>query len=229
MTGETFAEIMSILEVVYGRTFSERELRGWRQLIGDLPDDAAREATRRVCKTVPYPPKPADIVCAVIGTPKDVEAMRTAVCESGIRHMEMHLRDDVAVDLGGILNRIVREFGGPDAICAAVRDGTWRFRRAEAARAFYALWQTGVVYVAPERPDGARYIEAALTQDDPRARTAALESWRTSHAAAYLDDPDGVVRALFAVPSIPGLPTPGRLALPASAESVSLIAVNGAP
>lgn len=184
MTDEAFAEIITILEAAYGVEFSAERRRAWRLLIGDLPDDAAREATLRLCRTSPYPPKPADLVAAVFGTPKDAEAMLEEEAEAAIRHLETHLRDDRPVDLGAVLNRLVREFGGPDAIVAQIRDGSWRFRRAEAVRAYRALRRQGVPYERPEIPEGARYLEAIHAAPTPQERESAVAAYRAIRQVA---------------------------------------------
>ncbi len=204
MTDECFGAVIALIEAAYGLEFSAERKRAWFLLLADLADDEAQRAVLQVCRTSPHPPRPADIIRAARGSPKDAEALLEEEAEAAIRWLETHLRDDRAVDLGAVLNRLVREFGGPDQIVAQVLDGGWRFRRAEAVRAYKALRRQGVPYEAPEVPEAVRYLEAVRAAQTPQEREAAVGAYRAAREAAGA----GPEPIRFPHRDIPGLPAP---------------------
>lgn len=161
MTRETFAEIVTILEATHRMGLSQQEREVWWLLIRELPDDAAKAATLHVCRTSPYPPKPAHLVNAVRGEPANGKQLLEEEASMAIRHLEAHLSDYEAVNLGPILNAVVRQMGGPDVIVAEVASGDWKFRREEARRIYKALRRRGVPreLAVPEWPMAPHRIE----------------------------------------------------------------------
>jgi hypothetical protein len=154
VTEETFAEIMAILEVVARTQFGRHEQQVWWWLIGDLPDDPAREAVIRLGRTSPYPPKPADIVNAVRGNPRDIERLLDEEAELALAHFEANVCDYAELDFGPRINAVVRAIGGLDQICLWMVRDEWKFHRDEFRRSYRGIRRRGDVGEAgaPLRP-----------------------------------------------------------------------------
>jgi hypothetical protein len=62
MSPKALSEILSLFETVYGLPqHSPEAQRVWMALLEPLDDRAAKSAAVDVCRTSPYPPKPADL------------------------------------------------------------------------------------------------------------------------------------------------------------------------
>lgn len=156
MTRNALLEIAALFEAAYNVTFTPQQLDAWLLLLAPLSDEEAKTAAITTARHSPYPPKPADLFTAARGQPHDVGALLTEEAEAAIRFMEARIRDGVAVDMGAALNQLVRDFGGPTDLVRQIRAGEWRFRRAEAVRAYMNHRRSGVPYLLPERPDYLR-------------------------------------------------------------------------
>jgi hypothetical protein len=202
MTEECLGAAISLIEQVYGLEFGPERKRAWFLLLADLTDDEVQRAVIRVCRTSQYPPKPADIIRAARGSPTDIEALLEEEAELAIRHLEQHVSDHRVVDLGPVLNAVVRAMGGPDAVCMAMVSGQWQYRRAEAARLYRALRRRGVSV-----EEALPVWPLAVSESE-----AARGTWRVDPAAFPPPQP---VQAQFRPAMIPGLPAPERLTAPA--------------
>lgn len=58
---ETFAQILAVLESVYGQTFEDKLRMVWWWALRDLGDNAAKYALKVVVQHVRFLPKPADL------------------------------------------------------------------------------------------------------------------------------------------------------------------------
>jgi hypothetical protein len=195
VTEECLGAVISLIEQVYGLQFGPERKRAWFLLLADLTDDEAQRAVIRVCRTSPHPPKPADIIRAARGSPKDTEVLLDEEAELAIRHLEQHVSDHRVVDLGPVLNAVVRAMGGPDAVCMALASGNWKYRRAEAARIYRALRRQGV---SAEEAQPVWPLAVAESE-------AARGNWRVDPEAFPPPQP---VQAQFRPQRIPGLPAP---------------------
>jgi len=195
MTDQTFAEIITLLETVHGRSFSDVQLRAWRLLIGHLPDREARDATVRLCRISSYPPRPADVVRLVEGDPRDTEQLLEEEAAAALVWFEEQFADFQIVDYGPVVNSVVRAIGGPDAIGALMVKDEWKFRRDEFRRLYKTYRRRGE---GADPPVPANVAASGFALPAPRL-------------------------ALFAAPSIPGLPAaPQRPALPSGAAAPEL-------
>lgn len=191
MTDETFAGIMTLFETAYRLSFSDVELRTWRQLIGDLPDRAAQDAAVRLCRTSPYPPKPADIVRLVEGDPRDGEQLLDEESERALACFCEQFSDCAIVDYGPVINSVVRALGGPDAIGALMARDEWKYRREEFRRLYKTLRRRAEGATPPVPFNVAESAQQGFALPAPR-------------------------EAVFAAGAIPGLPAgPARPELPA--------------
>lgn len=181
MTAETFGEVMSVLETACGRSFGEKEQAAWWWLIGDLPDDAAREATLRLCRRSPYPPKPADIVNAVLGDPRSAETLLAEEAELALAHFEEHFTDCLWQDFGVFINAVLSDMGGPDVVGMRMVKDEWKYDRERFITLYKAHRRRGAAWKLPALP----------------------------HNVAQALDPAAPLPVLFEPGSIPGLPAPG--------------------
>lgn len=62
MTDPAFAEVVAVLEATYGMHLTPEQTKIWRMLLDPLSDVVAKEATIRVCRTLRFQPRPADIM-----------------------------------------------------------------------------------------------------------------------------------------------------------------------
>lgn len=159
MTAEVFGQMLAIISAAYGVEFSEPRRKVWWELLKDLPDREARSATVRMCRTSPYPPKPADLVRAVMGTPEERERGLEEEAELAIAHLEANLCDHRIVNLGPTLNAVVRSMGGVDAVMARITSAEWKYDRKRAALLYRAYLRRGV-----GEGDAAALIPAAMAE-----------------------------------------------------------------
>ena len=144
MTGETFSQIMALFAETYGIEWSDERLKVWRMLLAELPDDVARAAAVRLCQSSPFPPKPSDLFRIVRGDPKEVESILAEEAELACCHLEQHLVDYRACDLGPVLNAVVRQMNGPDAVVAQMITEDWKFCRPRVKQLYTAFRRRGV-------------------------------------------------------------------------------------
>ncbi len=159
MTAEVFGQMLGIIAAAYGVEFSEARRKVWWELLKDLPDREARAATVRMCRTSPYPPKPADLVRAVSGTPEERERGLEEEAELALAHLEAHLCGHRIVNLGPTLNAVVRAMGGVDAVMARITSDEWKYDRKRAAMLYRAYLRRGV-----GEGDAAALIPAAMAE-----------------------------------------------------------------
>lgn len=143
MTEDTFAGIMALISETYALEFSEQRERVWWELLRDLEDVPARAAVVTLCKTSPFPPKPADLFRIVRGDPKDAEVLLAEEADLACRHLEANLVDYRVCDLGPILNAVVRAMNGPDAVVAQMIRDDWKFTRPQVTRLYSAFRRRG--------------------------------------------------------------------------------------
>jgi hypothetical protein len=204
MTDECFGAVIALIEAAYGLEFSPERKRAWFLLLGDLADDEAQRAVIRLCRTSSYPPKPADIIRAARGGPADPDVALEDEAELAISHLERHIRDDVAVDLGPALNAVVRDLGGPDAVVAMMTVGEWRYRRPDAKRLYRAHRRRGI-----SPGDAAPMLPVAAAEAwNARYRTWPAHVLYAADGTERFPEPPAV-RAVFTPPAeIPGLQAP---------------------
>ncbi len=137
MTIDDMAEIAALFNAVYDEEFPPARIRAWFLVLEELPGNQAKAAAVRICRTSPYLPKPADITRAISGTPEDIEVLLDAEAEAACAHFEAALSDSQIIDYGSIINAIVRDMGGVDAVAVQMADGEWKFQRSR----FKTLWK----------------------------------------------------------------------------------------
>ena len=191
MTDTTFQQIMALLIETYAVEFSDERLRVWRMLLDPLPDGAAREAVVTLCRTSPYPPKPADLFRIVHGSPADAEHRLDEEAELAVVHLEQHICDYRMCDFGPELNAVMRAMNGIDAIVAMMDTGGWRFERTR-ARTLYRAYRRRQL----SAEEGAPVIPLALA-----ANLAAVP------LSVYMERgiPLPIVRAPFGESPLPAL------------------------
>jgi len=186
VTAEGFGKVAAVLHEVYGVEFSDEKAQIWLAVLSDVSDAEAERATLLVCRMSSYPPKPADLLRVLRGTPADAELLLDEEAEAAVRHLEAGLSDYEPIDLGQELNVLVRLMGGPDAIVTEIASGQWRFRREEARRVYKRLRREGIPFgmvSLPEWPEKPRRVET-------------------------IADVPVVQQRVFAARAIPGLPAP---------------------
>jgi len=168
VTHQTFTEILAILETAYGRAFSDNEQKAWWLLISNIPDDAAKAVTIRVCRRSPYPPKPADIVNAVEGDPRHIGQMIDGEAEEALAWFQAQFSDCEIVDYGPVVNNVVRALGGPDAVGALIVTDEWKFRRDEFRRLYKAFRRRGEGAAPPTPFNVAENVQHGFALPPPR-------------------------------------------------------------
>lgn len=153
MTAEGLTRLLAAIAEEYGVQFSAERAAMWGRALQDLTDDEGVNAYGLHIMQSRFAPHPADLRGFVKPAPRDPEELLREEAEAAVRWMLTHLRADAAVDLGAELNQVVRDFGGPTEIVRLRESGEWRFRHAEAVRAWMRYRRTGVPYVLPERPE----------------------------------------------------------------------------
>lgn len=191
MTDEVCAEILALFSRAYGTTYDRETKRTWRLLLDPLPDEQARDAAVRLCRTSPYPPKPADLFRLVQGTESDAERRLDEEAEVRISWMEQNICDYQMFHGGPVLNAVIRAMNGINAIVAMMDTGGWKFERAR-ARTLYRAFRRR----PPSAEEGAPVTPLALA-----ANLAAVP------LSVYMERGVSVpmIRAPFADESLPAL------------------------
>lgn len=112
MTGETFGRIITLIEETYHEKFTAERQRAWWAILEPLDDQEAMRATVEMCRTSPYPPKPAHVWLAARGDPEqqaqheaEIAWHLVAQCNVYITHVFLDPAMGMAIqDLGGLEN-----------------------------------------------------------------------------------------------------------------------------
>jgi hypothetical protein len=129
VTDETLTRILTLFSEAYRMEFSAEGVKTWRVLVGALPDEAAIASAIVLCRTSSYPPRPADLIRLVEGSP-DADAEIEVLAARAERHLQEHLCDYKFNNFWPLLNAVVRDMGGVDAVIMLLDSGQWRFERA---------------------------------------------------------------------------------------------------
>lgn len=143
MTDETFGQIIAVFSETYAMEFSAERLKTWRMLLDPLDDEAARTAAVTLCRSSPYPPKPADLFRLVHGTPEDAERLLDEEAEIAAAAVEQHLSDSAENRFGLALNASLRAMGGVDVVAALMQRPDWRFERVRLKTLYKAFVRRG--------------------------------------------------------------------------------------
>lgn len=192
MTDATFAEILALLTRAYGVTFDPETKRVWRLLLDPLADESVRAAAVTLCRSSPYPPKPADLFRLVRGSPDDAERRLDEEAELAVVHLERHVCDHRLVDLGPLLNAVVRAMGGLDAVVSRMIEDGWKYERGRAKTLYRAFSRRGVT-----GDEGAVLMPAAMAESLARVPLSVYQERGL---------PLPLVRVLFEGGGAPALP-----------------------
>jgi hypothetical protein len=189
MTRNGLLEIAALFEAAYSVTFTPQKLDAWLLLLDPLSDDEAKAAAVRMARESPYPPKPADLYTAARGTQRDVEQLLEDEAEAALAHFEGHFTDYEIADYGPVINAVVRDMGGLDAIGVQMVRDEWKFQR-ERFRTLYRV-----------------HRKSRSLSKEPLLPVAILEN--QYYALQGLDEAPRL-EAPFQPIQIPGLPAPIR-------------------
>lgn len=204
MTREGINQLAAMLAEEYGVHFSNARRDVWETALAGLTDEeGVRALGLYLMAAGHFAPHPSDLIERIRGTPADAERLLDEEAEDALHVIETRLSDTHPIDLGPVLNALVRALGGPDAVCQSVVSGDWRYRREETRRLYRALRRRGV---------GAEE-GAPLVPDTVRESEGNRPTWRVDPAAFAPPDAE---RVPFPYRAIPGLPDPhaARRALP---------------
>ena len=157
MTPDGLSKLVTILAEEHGVEFTPARLQTWAAVLADVSDDQGVAALYRVLRTSPYPPKVADLVRAIHGTPADQERLLDEEAERAITHLEAHLCDYRINRLGPIVNATIRALGGIDVVTGLMAADRWRFQRTVAMKLARAYLRRGVTV-----EEGAELVPAVL-------------------------------------------------------------------
>jgi hypothetical protein len=147
---QAIATALAILGNTFDRKLTPPAVEGFNIALGDLTETELAAATKRALLECKFMPAPSEFR-AFARPPRDLARETALAWEAVRRAMDAH-DYTASVDFGPLVNAVVRNLGGWQALCAAsVPDLVWRRKDFERVYALFAPIDPSMLHGAPLR------------------------------------------------------------------------------